>query len=510
MSTPKNYIPTGISKHLLTPCRRVGLSRSKKTPKNINENRLTPSQNIVSNTTPKTVNISSKTPKVNASFDETPIKPPSSNMVKEAKNSNEDKVTLGNLEAEINAQIIDIKDNRSIALPSRNMRSKYGKKNTLNESESSKNKIIVAAEVHHPIAKRSINFDTEKSTVKLMSQHIEHTLDATRVIKRNRSTSNKKGKNIDEDPLKEMENKKAKLELHANKFSDIEGLPEQKQPPKPSILTLTNNITIKDTRTDLSDGGNGSTLGRFNTDDYLKEYCHNPEMFQKMLETGEPTITTFTKGNKENVESDSFTKDTVTMTSSLIGLRKMEKTKRSLSTKKSSLQLKVQSEAPLPINKPNIISEMTVVLEHLTKEDLQVAEKCDETTHLESSPPSIGLMCPKIPELELKVCEDDDELFTSSPESEKRQRENLLQLTADIEKEIRQKQEKLEKLKQAQVYKKKHSPEKLKVSSDRWIEACRAALNDLLTKMLEHGSIDMDTLIKNLNVPNDIVQKLKL
>ncbi|ERL88834.1 hypothetical protein D910_06216 [Dendroctonus ponderosae] len=104
----------------------------------------------------------------------------------------------------------------------------------------------------------------------------------------------------------------------------------------------------------------------------------------------------------------------------------------------------------------------------------------------------------------------DDELFTSSPESDKKQRENLCKLISKMEREVEAKKETVESLKRAQTYKKLHNLEELQNSTEQWLRGCRLGLQDLLRKRQEHEEIQMESLMVKLRIPDDIIIKLNL
>ncbi|KAF7270243.1 hypothetical protein GWI33_016791 [Rhynchophorus ferrugineus] len=194
-------------------------------------------------------------------------------------------------------------------------------------------------------------------------------------------------------------------------------------------------------------------LAKFTTEDYLKEFSVNPSAF-------------YDEHNEQNFD------DFIAFSDKW----KSKKTK-SMSLTKSSEQLKKVSDALKEEKKSKQLS--------LSKDlqEINVQSKYDSN--------------------------EEDDVFISSPQTQQ-QKDDLLRLIAVKEAEIRQKEEKLEQLKRARVYKTKHSPEKVAVHSTKWLNSCRQALMDLLVKMQEHGSMNMEILVKNLKIPSGIVEKLNV
>lgn len=77
----------------------------------------------------------------------------------------------------------------------------------------------------------------------------------------------------------------------------------------------------------------------------------------------------------------------------------------------------------------------------------------------------------------------------------------------EIEKRIKEKEDKLTRLKQAEVYSKKHRVDDLKALTLTWKNGCQQALTDLLVLLKSHNNdMDMVTLLQKLNIPDNMIQ----
>ncbi|CAH1966175.1 unnamed protein product [Acanthoscelides obtectus] len=130
----------------------------------------------------------------------------------------------------------------------------------------------------------------------------------------------------------------------------------------------------------------------------------------------------------------------------------------------------------------------------------------DDNNSLNNSPQSVLL-----PKVVSNIPEDDEDMaFTSTPEQEKGEKKTLINSITELEKSIIQKKKKLEDLKQASIYKQKHNIEELDALTNRWKTGCELGLKCLLKQLQAHGPIDMATLVANLHIPDDVVAQLSL
>lgn len=75
-----------------------------------------------------------------------------------------------------------------------------------------------------------------------------------------------------------------------------------------------------------------------------------------------------------------------------------------------------------------------------------------------------------------------------------------------IENRIKEKEERLNGLKRAEVYLKKHNVTELNELRLKWRNGCCEALRDLLRLLKDHENITMDVLLKRLNIPENMIQ----
>ncbi|KAL3270297.1 hypothetical protein HHI36_009348 [Cryptolaemus montrouzieri] len=103
----------------------------------------------------------------------------------------------------------------------------------------------------------------------------------------------------------------------------------------------------------------------------------------------------------------------------------------------------------------------------------------------------------KIPTIKQDLSDDDFDTFTSTP------RENIRARVDKLEKEIEEKRLIVDELRRAKLCKKMHDTNELKNLTSIWKSGCVIALNDLLKQLNKHSQIDMVTLLKKLNIPQD-------
>ncbi|XP_050499941.1 uncharacterized protein LOC126880197 [Diabrotica virgifera virgifera] len=108
----------------------------------------------------------------------------------------------------------------------------------------------------------------------------------------------------------------------------------------------------------------------------------------------------------------------------------------------------------------------------------------------------------------VSTIEDDDDAFTSTPDREKNEKQDLIVRIKELENIIRDKKTKVDNLRRASVYKSKHNIEELKNITEKWRQGCISGLNGLLNQLQTHGPIDMPTLLRNLQIPNEVISKV--
>lgn len=70
----------------------------------------------------------------------------------------------------------------------------------------------------------------------------------------------------------------------------------------------------------------------------------------------------------------------------------------------------------------------------------------------------------------------------------------------DLQQSVKEKENRLAELKQAEVYKKIHNVEELQQLTTMWKIGCQVALRDLLVKLQEHGPMTMPMLMQKFNI----------
>lgn len=398
MTTPenksykKNYAGAGINKNFLTPCRRIGLSRTKRTPKNI----CTVPQSNLPIITPETT--------------------------KGNKNNEETNVTsVGKIDGKSTTD--------------------KEKKSESNGEECLKNTNL---EKENSTVKSKIN-SQERNEAILEGNHFREysKANASDLLKENNKSVDHKRTEPNESELEIVRTKgKKRKKLDFDTSSD-------------SDSTKTSDKIKLDENEKKCGNTSGILLTKFTTEDYLKEYSANPGAF-------------YDEGEQKDFDDFIVFSDKA----------KTKKHKSTL-TKSSDRMKKISDE----LKAEKKLKQLSVSVEKLADIKSQSKSKCDS--------------------------DEEDDMFMASPQTEQ-QKEDLLRLIAIKEAEIRVKEDKLEELKRARVYKTKHSPEKVAVHSAQWFNGCKRALTDLLVKMQEHGSMDMESLVKNLRIPSEIVEKLNI
>lgn len=116
---------------------------------------------------------------------------------------------------------------------------------------------------------------------------------------------------------------------------------------------------------------------------------------------------------------------------------------------------------------------------------------------------------PKVTSLTLgNSFEDEDDAFTSTPDREKNEKRELISQIKAMEKNINDKKIKLENLTRASLYKSKHNVEELKNITEIWRQGCTLGLEGLLKQLQSHGPMDMSTLLKNLQISQETASKV--
>ncbi|XP_030768209.1 dentin sialophosphoprotein-like [Sitophilus oryzae] len=264
------------------------------------------------------------------------------------------------------------------------------------------------------------------------------------------------------------------IEVKADVHRSSEEVIHCKHPSEP-ITHTRNPITFITGSLDHSASASSNSsvrLGKFTTEDYLKEFSRNPQAFYE----------------NEGIDLDDF---------DLSSLVKVNNDVSEHSPKKLSENLKISnkslSKQSIKVSNDNKMKEVSINLERMPNNKSNSDKQSSRQRILS------------------RICqEDDDDDFTCSPRMEQQQKEDLLKLIMIKEKEIRDKEALLASMKQTQVYKKKHNAEKIKIDSNVWLNGCQSALKDLLCRLREHGPMEMELLVKNLMIPPHIVDKLSL
>ncbi|VEN41901.1 unnamed protein product [Callosobruchus maculatus] len=117
----------------------------------------------------------------------------------------------------------------------------------------------------------------------------------------------------------------------------------------------------------------------------------------------------------------------------------------------------------------------------------------------------------KLPKVVSNLHEDDEDMaFTSTPEQDKNEKKKLIKMVTDLENSIKEKKKKLEDLTQASIYKNKHNVKELDALTNIWKTGCESGLKSLLKQLQSHGPMDMATLLEKLHIPPDVAGQLSL
>lgn len=169
-----------------------------------------------------------------------------------------------------------------------------------------------------------------------------------------------------------------------------------------------------------------------------------------------------------------------------LGIQPNKKLKKSLSMKKSSETVLENDDIVIPEK----IFKKTESELYIKLHPIEISTHDDSFTDI-------------FPITDCINTENDDDAFISTPTSE------ICQEITDLEKIIKIKREKYEKLKQAEVYKKKHDVNNITNETHVWLKGCANGLEDLLRKVQETSSKDMLTLMQELKIPSDITNRLQ-
>ncbi|XP_044754535.1 uncharacterized protein LOC123313633 [Coccinella septempunctata] len=95
--------------------------------------------------------------------------------------------------------------------------------------------------------------------------------------------------------------------------------------------------------------------------------------------------------------------------------------------------------------------------------------------------------------------DDDFEVLSCTP------KETRIKNLDTLEEEVKKKRQIVEELERAKLCKKMHSAEDLKKLTSIWKNGCIDALQDLLKQLNMHSYMDMEMLLKKLNIPQDFI-----
>lgn len=105
---------------------------------------------------------------------------------------------------------------------------------------------------------------------------------------------------------------------------------------------------------------------------------------------------------------------------------------------------------------------------------------------------------------------NDEEIFTSSPKEDNEdpfpnlQNVEVIEKIIQLERTIQNKEMQLQKLQQAKIYHNLHKVEDLNLETNTWKVGCQEGLRDLLKNLNQHTSMDMNALLTNLKVPSEL------
>ncbi|XP_066260958.1 flap endonuclease 1-like [Euwallacea similis] len=435
---PKNYIPTGINKSLLTPCRRVGLSRSKKTPIDL----LGLSKQDTSTTLKNKETYMLNIPEITGTL----IKP----HLVDTQTEDEHKIPQSN--------------NKKIMKGTLNLQANEG----FNVA-AAKTISYLKEEKSASVKKENVNKKAKLEHQQINKEEIETLLESEVKL------DNRKNIKAVEDTDCEGNKVNQKIKF-SEKNSLICSVINNKD--KPILRHLNSNlsdecllITRKKRKfLDSDDRDDKKSLTKFTTEEYLTENSTCLQSFTKNLTVENDDLIGFAIGSTMN---KGIKKKYVAINCPLISTKNDNTNETQISTKKIKVETNIGTKISCDIKQKS------------KKFQKQISSKFDTE-------------------------ESDDDMFTPSPQSYENQKENLLKRIIEMKDIVKQKEETLEKMKRAQIYKDKHSPLEVKKSTDVWKIACEKSLKDLHLKMQEHGPIEMNNLIKKIGIPDYIVKDLKL
>lgn len=450
---PKNYITKGISKTLLTPCRRIGLSRSKNTPKSVDSPLL--------KLEPKSTPLSTlRTPEIKRELEQTALR------------ANEHETPVSVLKSSVSRKKIRKSAVTSVKVeaPLEALQTPNTNKD-LNQDVSERN-ICKAPEV---ALNKFINTKPETTNVNVIENNDTPVRPECSSKTVNNQTCSPPTSPVITKVKVQVHHPPVKRNINFNQLETESTRPHQ-------VLSLIDNNSLdnspvarqkkrklcvidSDDESSTVSTKSSKVLSKFTTEEYLEEYSKNPESFAASLTQDSDflDVKTVCVSAKIN-EIDNKNKDYVAIYYPITASHSSDTYKE---------------------------KELTVSLEKLP------TKKSNSSSKLSLS------------KLSFDTENSDDEIFTSSPVDDKKRKENLMKLIDDMKVEVRRKQETLEKLRQAQIYKKIHSPDKLKNTTNMWLKGCKRGLQDLHQKMQEIGPMNLNTLISKLGIPESVIKKLE-
>lgn len=479
----------GIRKSLLTPCRRVGLSRKTKTPSSLTKINYDSSSEVTVSTTPD-ANLTSRENNTSLINNDTPVNHKNVSRKRLASPESATKKNATGLQQ--TRKVLRLPKSKKCLIPEP---AEHNLHSTSSSSEQHSEVDLQYSDDDRPLQSHGKSQQNKSSLVNIHNlDSVVHSVQLN-VKQENKENSNgTNSENITASAIKAVASK-CSVDIEKSKENVRK---KQRQKPK-SNRRLLEEISEQNESNNLNDSLSKSKsyadqISQLSDEDFVmkkskkKIHCISSSSDLSTNSSDifcENEVEVSFKTNNVNKNIPEGKEDSIG--SSIIVENKEEVPKK---FKKRILSMKKSTES----GSTNFDSDFEF-LPVLTSTQKSVASLPICTVSLEQLPLLYE-------ECQIKTEEKDDADFVTSSKHEGMK---YTEEVKNITKRIKLKEEQLESLKRAELYKKKHNIEDLKSLTNTWKQGCIQALLDLLPHLKAHGDINMQTLLKNLKIPSTMI-----
>lgn len=470
----------GIRKSLLTPCRRVGLSRKTKTPSSLTKNDCNSSSEINANTTPD-VNLTSRNDNASLINNDTPV-----------NHKNLSRKRLASPESTTKKSTTGIQQNKKVS------RVPKSKKCLIPEPAEHSLHSTSSSEQHSEVDLQYSDDDKPLQS-RRKSQQSSSTVASTQLNVKQENKENSNGTNSENITAS------AAMDVASKCSIDIEKSMEnvfKKQRRKPKTNRRLLEETNEQNENNSSCGSPSKSLKSHA--DEISELSEDEGFVIKKSKKKLHCISSSSELSTSSNDIFCENEAEVSIKPNIID-KNVPKSKDDCTD--TSKKVENKEEAPKKFKK-RILSMKKSTESGSTNfdSDFEFFPVLTSTQKSVTSLPICTVSLEQLPilyeECQIKTEDKDDADFVTSSKNEG---VDYTEEIRSITKRIKLKEEQLESLKRAELYKKKHNIEDLQALTNTWKQGCMQALSDLLCHLKAHGDINMQTLLKNLKIPSTMI-----